>query len=303
MSPRSHVKLAVSHVLEGGVRKAGGRVRIAAQLIDGTSNNHVWAERYDRDLKDIFALQDEISHAIVKALRVKLLPEEKQAFGRRGTDNAEAYNFYLMAWQHCVTGNELDIRRAETVARLCGRATDIDPSYARAWALFRLAQFTLHFFGGGAGDTGFVAAEGALPRWTAIFQAHAVKGRILSGDGHHDEASAEIDIALRLDPESYEVQRQAGKLRYRQHRFEDAIGHYVKATSLVESDIKSSSMLSSCYIAGRRRPPGGHADAARMRRCHGPRKRWPRIRTTRRPWGSAQMRWWSWARSSRPRTG
>ena len=95
-------QLGVSHVLEGSVRKAGGRVRITAQLIDGAAGDHVWAERYDRDLTDIFALQDEISQAIVEALKLKLLPEEKQAIERRGTDNVEAYNLYLMARQFYV---------------------------------------------------------------------------------------------------------------------------------------------------------------------------------------------------------
>ena len=92
-------KLGVSHVLEGSVRKAGGRVRITAQLIDGATGDHVWAERYDRDLTDIFALQDEISKAIVEALKLKLLPEEKKAIEQRGTTNVEAYNLYLMARQ------------------------------------------------------------------------------------------------------------------------------------------------------------------------------------------------------------
>src|ERR1700741_598176 len=89
-------QLKVSHVLEGSVRKSGGRVRITAQLIDGLSNGHVWAERYDRDLSDIFALQDEISEAIVNALKLKLLPEEKKAIEQRGTTNPDAYNLYLM---------------------------------------------------------------------------------------------------------------------------------------------------------------------------------------------------------------
>ncbi|MGH6658602.1 MAG: TIR domain-containing protein, partial [Sphingomicrobium sp.] len=88
-------KLGVSHVLEGSVRKAGGRVRITAQLIDGKTGDHVWAERFDRDLNDIFAIQDEISKAIVAALKVKLLPEEKKAIEQRGTSSAEAYNLYL----------------------------------------------------------------------------------------------------------------------------------------------------------------------------------------------------------------
>ena len=80
-------QLKVQYVLEGSVRRAGGRVRITAQLIEAASDNHVWAERYDRDLNDIFALQDEISQAIVKALRLKLLPEEKKAIEQRGTND------------------------------------------------------------------------------------------------------------------------------------------------------------------------------------------------------------------------
>jgi adenylate cyclase len=86
-------QLNVSHVLEGSVRKAAGRVRISAQLIDGANDKHVWAERYDRDLNDIFAIQDEISRAIVDALKVKLLPEEKKAIERRGTDNVGCLQF------------------------------------------------------------------------------------------------------------------------------------------------------------------------------------------------------------------
>ncbi|MGH6993864.1 MAG: TIR domain-containing protein, partial [Caulobacteraceae bacterium] len=81
--PQVARQLNVSHVLEGSVRKAGGRVRITAQLIDGTAGDHVWAERYDRELADIFALQDEVSEAIVRALKLKLLPEEKKAIERR----------------------------------------------------------------------------------------------------------------------------------------------------------------------------------------------------------------------------
>ena len=116
-------------------RKAAGRVRITAQLIDTKNDVHLWAERYDRDLNDIFALQDEISEAIVKALRLKLLPEEKRAIETRGTTNAEAYKLYLMARQYSVSGNTGAARRSEAVIRLCRRATEIDPNYARPWAL------------------------------------------------------------------------------------------------------------------------------------------------------------------------
>ena len=121
-------QLGVTHVLEGSVRKAGGRVRITAQLIDGAKNDHVWAERYDRNLDDIFAIQDEISEAIVAALKLKLLPEEKKAIEMRGTDNVEAYNLFLMARQEYAGGLEGDLVRARTIVRLCTRATEIDPN-------------------------------------------------------------------------------------------------------------------------------------------------------------------------------
>ena len=87
-APQVARQLKVSHLLEGSVRKAGGRVRITAQLIDGATGGHVWAERFDRDLNDIFALQDEISQAIVAALKLKLLPDEKKAIGAAGNDRS-----------------------------------------------------------------------------------------------------------------------------------------------------------------------------------------------------------------------
>jgi adenylate cyclase len=86
-----------THVLEGSVRKAGSRIRITAQLIDGSVGDHVWAERYDRELTDIFAIQDEISKSIVGALKLKLLPEESSVIADRGTSSVDAYNLYLMA--------------------------------------------------------------------------------------------------------------------------------------------------------------------------------------------------------------
>src|SRR6202007_216951 len=136
-------KLGVTHVLEGSVRKAGNRVRITAQLIDGVKGDHVWAARFDRDLTDIFEIQDEISKAIVDALKVKLLPEEKKAIERRGTSDVEASNTFLMARQQLISGDFGDPRLAETAVRLCRQATLLDPNYADAWALMALAQLRL----------------------------------------------------------------------------------------------------------------------------------------------------------------
>ena len=247
--PKVARELKVSHVLEGSVRKAGGRVRITAQLVDAATNDSVWAERYDRDLNDIFALQDEISQAIVKALKLKLLPEEKKAIEQRGTNNLEAYNLFLMARQHYATGNEGDVRRNEAIVRLCRRATEIDPNYASAWALMAVGQTLIRFATGGQGENGLAAAERALSLDANLAEAHAVKARILSEEGRHDAASDEIEVALELDPESFEVHRAAAYLRFRQKRLEDSIRHFEKARTLMETDVSSCNMLMTCYTA------------------------------------------------------
>jgi adenylate cyclase len=241
-------QLDVSHILEGSVRKAGGRVRISAQLIDGASGDHMWAERYDRDLTDIFALQDEISQAIVAALKLRLLPAEKAAIERRGTQNLEAYNLYLMARQHLVSGNSGDQRASEAIVRLCRRATEIDPDYARAWALMADAQTSLRFVHGRP-DDGLAAAERALSLDAGLAEARAVRARHLFRLGRHDEASVEIETALRLDPESFEVNESAGMLCVRERRFGDAIGYYEKAATLMESSVGAAGMLITCYGA------------------------------------------------------
>jgi len=241
--------LQVNHILEGSVRKAGGRVRITAQLVDGSSNDHLWAERYDRDLSDIFALQSEISEAIVKALKLRLLPEQKKAIEQRGTNSVEAYDLFLMGRQLYLAGNEGDARRAEAIIRLCARATEIAPDYARAWALMALGQVNLRFALGGGGDGGLVAAERALALDANLAEAHAVRARFLADKGSHDEAFAEIDIALGLDSESFEVNRSAAHLSYRRQRLDDAIRFWEKATTLSDTDINSSAMLASCYMA------------------------------------------------------
>jgi adenylate cyclase len=241
-------ELGVSHVLEGSVRKAGNRVRITAQLIDGASGEHSWAERYDRDLDDIFALQDEISEAIVKALKLKLLPEEKQAIERRGTDNADAYDLYLMARQHYYTGNS-DVRVNETILRLCGKAVEIDPAYARAWAMIGWAQSSMRLRFGRQDIDGSAAVEKALALDPDLAEAHAVKAGNLRLEGRIDEASEEVEIALRLDPECYEANNAAASLRFGQGRIADAVPYWEKATTLMEVDAQGPAMLITCYTA------------------------------------------------------
>jgi adenylate cyclase len=242
-------QLRVSHVLEGSVRKAGNRVRITAQLIEAASDNHVWAERYDRDLSDIFELQDEISQAIVAALKLRLLPEEKKAIEQRGTSNPEAYNLFLMARQFSVSGNLGDPRRGESIVRICQSAIELDPSYARAWALMANAQGELRFHHGHKGDAGLAAAERALALDPGLAEAHAARARALIVDAQRDLALPEVEAALRLDPESYEVNVAAGFWNYTARRPDEAGRYFDKAAALMESDYWAAGMALACHYA------------------------------------------------------
>ena len=259
-------ELKVTHVMEGSVRRAGGRLRITAQLIDGVNGQHVWAERYDRDASDIFAIQDEISQAIVKALKLRLMPEEKKAIERRGTDSVEAHDLYLMARQLYVTTIEGDTRAAHTIIRMCTSATELDPHYAQAWAMMAMAYRSLREYGKEI-DDGMVAAEKALALDPNLVEAHAVKAYILTNAGDTDGAAAEVATALRLDPESYEANRAAGRLNYRLHQFHDAIRFYEKASSLMEADVNSSLLTLSSYEALGDKPGTRHAAEALLKRA------------------------------------
>jgi adenylate cyclase len=247
--PKVARELKVSHVLEGSVRKSGGRVRITAQLIDGATNDHVWAERYDRDLNDIFALQDEISEAIVKALKLRLLPEEKKAIERRGTNNAEAYNLYLLARQAQLSGFSSNKRRNDTIVRMCARAVEIDPHYAQAWALMALAQVDGRSYSGTAGDGGLAAAERALSLDPNLAEAHAVKAQIFYEGGDQIAATREIEQALLLDPESHDTHNTAALIQFRRNELQKALHHFSKAAELADLDYGASGMMITCYSA------------------------------------------------------
>jgi adenylate cyclase len=243
-------KLGVTHVLEGSVRKVGGRVRINAQLIDGHTGGHVWADRYDRDLTDIFTIQDEISKAIVRALKLKLLPEEKKAIEQRGTQSVEAYNLFLLARQYWVTGNIGDIRREECVMRICGAAVEIDPYYARAWALLAMAQSNIRYmFLNTQVDDGVAAAHSALTIDASIAEAHCPMVRRLEDRRQYAKAEAEMEIALHLDPDSWDVNKEAARVYFRKRELEPTVRHLETAVSLMETDPHAWARLVTCYHA------------------------------------------------------
>ncbi|MGH8461727.1 MAG: TPR end-of-group domain-containing protein [Stenotrophobium sp.] len=237
-------QLKVSHVLEGSVRKSGNRVRITAQLIEGAGDSHVWAERYDRDLSDIFALQDEISAAIVAALKLHLLPSEKKAIETRSTTNAEAYKLYLMARQYHLGYNA---RHRVIAVRIYQRALEIDPNYARAWACLAICQAHIRGMDGGSGDGGGEAAEKALALESNLAEAHTAKACVLGNFGRHAEAWAEHECALRLDPNSYDVNLQAGRCGTMLKRYDEALRYLNQATKINESEFYAIVFTIQCY--------------------------------------------------------
>ncbi len=128
-------ELGVRYVLEGSVRKSGDEIRITAQLIDATTGNHMWAERYDRDLKDIFAVQDDITKNIITAMQVKLTEGEQARAAAKGTNNLEAYLKCLQAKELI---HRLNIESNALAKQLAEEAIALDPEYA--WAYYLLGR-------------------------------------------------------------------------------------------------------------------------------------------------------------------
>jgi adenylate cyclase len=194
-------QLGVAYVLEGSVRKAGSRVRITAQLIDGARNDHLWAERWDRELTDIFDLQDEISQAIVAALKLKLLPEEKKAIERRGTASIEAYDAFLKGRELAqVQDGEGVLARA---IRHLEEAVRLDPNFALAWAWLATANF-------------FLPEHNDAPNWQSYLEAGKKAARqALNLDPNLSDAHFAMGYArlVELDlPGQWEARKRAHEL-------------------------------------------------------------------------------------------
>jgi adenylate cyclase len=230
-------ELGVCYVLEGSVRKAEGRVRITAQLVDGNSGGHIWAERYESGREDIFRLQDEISQSIVSALKVKLLPEELATIVKRPTNNAEAYRYYLMGRAYFLQSGWG--KRALDVARQkFAKAVAIDPGYARAYA--GLANCDSYLLAMGDPVVPFeeiiANCERALTLEPELADAHAAKGLALYTAGRHGEADTVLSEAVRLGPNC----RAQG-------RFAQAAAMFEQAADLQPDDFRSLGLAVNAY--------------------------------------------------------
>jgi adenylate cyclase len=235
----------LTHVVEGSVRKSGNRIRINAQLVDGTTGHPIWAERFDRDLTDIFDLQDQITEAIVAALKIRLVPAERVAIQSRPTDNPEAYELYLQARYH---HTRLDRRNFEIASRLAQKALDIDPDFGLAWALLAISRTGLYGLSGST-EHGLQAAERALALNPDLSEALAAKAFVLAGLGRFDEAFELHERSLQLDPNSYDVRFLYGRTCFQTGRHDEAILHWERATELSEADLAATSHVAMCYRA------------------------------------------------------
>lgn len=239
-------RLNVRYILEGSVRKAGARIRISAQLIDGESGGHVWAERFDREFTDIFAVQDEITRNIVDALRVRLLPAERRALAGQPTADVEAYQLYLQGRQFF---HRHDTRSYSVARRLFERACTIDPQFARAiGAIADCDAFLyLHSVTGASPSVIMATSERALALQPDLPEAHASRGLALYVDGRFAEAEQEFETALGLDPHLFEAWYFYGRAKFVEGDMAKAATLFERAAEMQPDDFQSHCLLQNIY--------------------------------------------------------
>jgi adenylate cyclase len=226
-------ELGVRYVLEGSVRKANSRVRITAQLVDATTEGHLWAERYDRDLKDIFALQDEVAQKIVAALAVKLTKDEQKHLVRKYTDNMEAYDSLLQGMEY----KNRYTKEANAQARqMFERAIDLDPEFAQAYALLGLAHVHEWSLGWSQDpqslEQAFERAQRAIALEDSLPLGHYILGEVYLWRKQHEQAIAEAEKAIALSPNDADGIAGLGSTLNWAGRPEEAIGLVKKAMRL-----------------------------------------------------------------------
>src|SRR2546430_358321 len=253
-------RLGVNFILEGSVRKAGARVRVTGQLINGKDSGHVWADRYDRDLTDIFAIQDEITHAIVEQLKVKLLPQEKKSIGQTPTGNVEAYTYYLRGRQFLHRHSKSYYQLAR---RMFAKAVELDPAYARAYAgIADCDSFLFLHYSAPVEIKGiFETSAKALALESGLAEAHASQALALSLEQRYEEAMAEFEKAIALDPNSFEGHYFYARACFAQGKFERAAALFERAAEIKPDDYQSLCLLIQIYHSLGRDPDA--QDAAR----------------------------------------
>ena len=228
--------LGVRSVLEGSIRRAGNRVRITAQLIDATNGAHLWADRYDRDLTDIFAVQDDVTRRIVNALKVTLSPAEKARHADSGTSNIDAYDYFLRG-RELLLGKTNTRETFEQSTKFLTRALELDPSYSKAYAGLSMA-YSLDYQNRWSDDPDISLrlskhnAEQAIEKDPNEPFARLVASWVAIFEKDLDRAKSEADIALSLNPNFSGAYGSLGHIQTLSGRPLEAIPALERATRL-----------------------------------------------------------------------
>jgi TolB-like protein/Tfp pilus assembly protein PilF len=253
-------RLRVSTLLEGSVRKAENRLRIVVQLTDAESGYQLWAQRYDREVSDVFAIQEEIAQNIVDTLEVTLSAEESGVLQKPPTSNVQAYDYYLRGRKFYYLYNRRDV---EFAIQLFARAVEIDPAFALAhagladcWSFIYLnAERSEH-----ARQQADTASLRAVELDPASAQAQASHGLALSLRGRNADASRAFETAIRLDPGLFEAQYFYARHTFAGGEPEKAIGLYEEATRVRPEDYQAPLLMAQIYD-----DLGRHAEARASR--------------------------------------
>jgi serine/threonine protein kinase/tetratricopeptide (TPR) repeat protein len=246
-------QLNVGTVLEGSVRKAGTKLRVTAQLVNVTDGYHLWSDRYDRELQDVFAIQDEIAGNIVRALRVVLSDAEKRAIEKAPTDNVQAYDYYLRGRQFFHQFRRTGIQFAR---RMFERAIEVDPNYAMAYAgVADCCAFLFMYWDGSKSnlESADSASRKALELDPELAESHASRGFAVSLSKRYDDARTEFETALRLNPKLYEAHYLYARACFQEGKLEEAVRHYQDAAAVRPEDYQALLLMQAPLKAlGRR---------------------------------------------------
>jgi TolB-like protein/Tfp pilus assembly protein PilF len=241
--------LGVSNILEGSVRRSGNRVRVNVQLIDANTDEHLWANDYDRDVTDVFAIQSDLAQSIAQALQARLSAGEKSQMTRKPTENGEAYLAFVQA--HDLSCAFEDLNKLKQSEQLYERAIDLDPNFALAIARYsQLESWINHTFDLTADRRAKARAlaERALQLQPGLPEAHLALGfSYYYGDNNYDAALKEFEIAQRGLPNEAEVYLALGAIQRRQGKWTESTANLEKAVSLNPKDTWALQNLSFNY--------------------------------------------------------
>jgi serine/threonine protein kinase/tetratricopeptide (TPR) repeat protein len=246
-APQVGGELNAAYILGGSIRRSGNRLRFTTQLLESRTGHSVWAERFDRQMEDVFAIQDEIAQSIAVALKVMLTESEKKAIAKAPTADVKAYDYYLRGRQFFYQFR----RRGYDFARqLFTRAIEIDPGYARAYAGVSDCYSYLYMYWD-ASEANLQAADDASRKALlldpGLSEAHVSRGLAISLSKRYDEAELEFQTAMRLDPRLFEAYYFYARACFQQGKLEDAAGLFEKASQVKPEDYQSPASLGMVY--------------------------------------------------------